>query len=481
MPGPIVPELRKAAISLNIVVVGAGIAGIATAYALRRVGHDVTVLEQNDTLIKVRVSPPNMTRILYQWGLEHILSKNAQVSNKIRLFEASTSELLGAIVLHEEFLKQMFLLDMLILEHGDLISLLYDLACNAGVQFQFGSKVTEVIGLDGMDGSHHCIVLTETSHRQCDVVVGADGPTGSVRSVITGLRSEQFSVSDLTLNWVVPVEEILDDDDLKPLAQTTDWNVWLGDGYRLSVTTMNHGRDLDVSMNYRLDSIDAPFSLSELDASKLYPIGHFKLPLGRFHPVLRKLCIHARNVRAMKYLSQPVLDTFICERPRVVLVGEAAHPLMPAGLHNSGLGIEDAQSLATLFSRVQSRDHLAQLITAFDDIRQSRCTFAQEWDLTKYKLFTLAPGPEQEARNYKFKKGFLNKEWENMDEAALQEVWQDEFALFSYDAIEKAEDWWTKWGWLARRASMVPDMEGSDDEGGDFPVMPSFQISVHKG
>ncbi|KAF8632656.1 hypothetical protein AX17_004789 [Amanita inopinata Kibby_2008] len=427
---------RKAPMRLEIVVVGAGIAGIATAYALRKVGHNVIVLEKGNGLIKghgsIR-SPPNMTRILYEWGLEPLLKEKAHVSNKIKLYEGETAELLGAIVLHENFLRQMFLLDMIIMQHGELLVLLYDLACKEGVEFRFGSKVTNVIGFDGVNGSHSSVVLTEEAQLRCDLVVGADGPSGVVRSSVTGQRSDDIPVTDVSLLFSLPMDEIRDDDELKSMADT-DWNVWLGGGYRLSTTTMNNGRELDVAINYSLEKYAAPPSLSELDCGEQYSLDRFQLEIDKFHPILQKLLVKAKQIRPIKYFAQPSLDAFICEEPRIVLVGEAAHPLMPAGLHNTGLGVEDAQLLAALFSKVQSYGHLSQLLIAFDDIRQSRCVFAQEWDLTKYKLFTLPPGSEQEARNNKFKEAFSNREWENLDGAALQQVWHDEFALFSYDA-----------------------------------------------
>lgn len=46
-------ESRKAKVSLDFVIVGASIAGLACAYALRQSGHKVHVLEASDGLGKV--------------------------------------------------------------------------------------------------------------------------------------------------------------------------------------------------------------------------------------------------------------------------------------------------------------------------------------------------------------------------------------------------------------------------------------------
>lgn len=47
---------HQAAVALDFLVVGGSSAGLSAAYALRRVGHRVLVLEQNQDFIDVRSS-----------------------------------------------------------------------------------------------------------------------------------------------------------------------------------------------------------------------------------------------------------------------------------------------------------------------------------------------------------------------------------------------------------------------------------------
>lgn len=58
---------------LNIVIVGAGIAGLTAGFALRRAGHRVRIYEKSGMNNEVGAAinvPPNAARILLAWGLD---------------------------------------------------------------------------------------------------------------------------------------------------------------------------------------------------------------------------------------------------------------------------------------------------------------------------------------------------------------------------------------------------------------------------
>jgi salicylate hydroxylase len=100
-------------IQLHFVVVGAGVAGLSCAIALRRIGHRVTVIERKHNVTGLQVSvhalrclnqpyigtkhqrgvrmPPNLTKILFHWGLKErvraISVKSEAVDIMIGMFD----------------------------------------------------------------------------------------------------------------------------------------------------------------------------------------------------------------------------------------------------------------------------------------------------------------------------------------------------------------------------------------------------------
>jgi salicylate hydroxylase len=67
-------------VRLNIAIIGAGVAGLSNAIALKQDGHNVTVYEQACQLSEVGAGiqiPPNSSRILHSWGLAELLERRS--------------------------------------------------------------------------------------------------------------------------------------------------------------------------------------------------------------------------------------------------------------------------------------------------------------------------------------------------------------------------------------------------------------------
>ncbi|KAJ6578087.1 hypothetical protein B0H19DRAFT_1062632 [Mycena capillaripes] len=85
---------------INFAAIGAGVAGLSCAVALRRIGHTVTEVEQKHNMSDsehqrgVRM-PPNLTKVLIHWGLKEQLDAISVKSEAIHILLGNTGELLG--------------------------------------------------------------------------------------------------------------------------------------------------------------------------------------------------------------------------------------------------------------------------------------------------------------------------------------------------------------------------------------------------
>jgi salicylate hydroxylase len=212
-----------AGVSLRVLVVGGGLAGIATAFSLQRAGHAVTVLERSESACTPSDgglrSPPNMTRILNHWGLAPRLALTAVKCPQFRFHQADGA-LLSIVQLHDDFLRDL-IADFVFVRHRDLHEMLLELAVQAGVRVRWGAVVKAVdcdslsVTLDDGSGSGG----EERLHA--DVVVGADGPNSVVRNAVVGPGVDVAGVRDghMSLTVTIPTKLMRADEDLRPLCE----------------------------------------------------------------------------------------------------------------------------------------------------------------------------------------------------------------------------------------------------------------------
>jgi salicylate hydroxylase len=131
--------------------------------------------------------------------------------------------------------------------------------------------------------------------------------------------------------------------------------------------------------------------------------------------------------------------------------------------------LEDAEVLGTLFSRLNSAEDIPRLLAGYEEIRLSRLHASQDWEYRKRRMLTLPKGVEQQSRDDKIRWGTEYEHWDHMNETSFREIWGDEVDFYVYDATEKAEDWYIKWGRL-----MSPPHRGSIT----VPPTPTVEVSI---
>ncbi|EPQ56177.1 FAD/NAD P-binding domain-containing protein [Gloeophyllum trabeum ATCC 11539] len=437
----------KTPLPLSFIVIGGSIAGLACAYSLHRAGHEVTVIEKASGPECRRGairSPPNMTRILKEWGLQSSLEQMGIKNARINFRQCDTGEKIGTIIFHDQIMKA-FRADYLFLEYGRLWSLLHGLVTEAGVNIRFKSLATAV------DPQKPTVSIANGESLTCDIVVGADGYESVARRCILGGQTRGTVDKRCNFTLTVPTRVMKTDADLKYFAEAPEWNAWLGNGSCIH----GHLGSNDWYTLYLVIPSDAPPDFRENWDGEC-SLDQLKLDLGQYDKRLHKLMQMAETVVPVKFVSHEPFESLVHESGKVLVVGDAAHPIPPHRDLNTSSAVEDAMTFGSMFSRLTDRDQIGSLVTAFEDIRQPRSVKVVKSEHHRLDFLSLPFGPEQKARDDGLRAALelAQLDWDSADEDYLRETWEDYIAMFNYDAREVVDDWWTKWGPVMRRASV---------------------------
>lgn len=92
-----------------------------------------------------------------------------------------------------------------------------------------------------------------------------------------------------------------------------------------------------------------------------------------------------------------------------------------------GFQIEDTAAIGELFSSIQGPWEVPALALAFQELRSSRCSDAQDASRMNQKVFHLPDGPLQEARDAQLQHAIASE--------------QDRKAVFDYDVVAEIARW----------------------------------------
>jgi salicylate hydroxylase len=139
-------------------------------------------------------------------------------------------------------------------------------------------------------------------------------------------------------------------------------------------------------------------------------------------------------------LSGAILPTWISQSQKLVVIGDAAHAMVPYMSQGAAMAVEDGAALAELLSLIDSREQLPDALRVFEKERMKRSGGMQSASLVNGKLWHFPDGPQQEARD----RG-MRAEVERRPFMESTNQWSDpvtQLWAYGYDAEQVVRDLW---------------------------------------
>lgn len=317
---------------MKVLIAGAGIAGLATAVALRRAGHQVQVLERRRELTEIGAALaiwPNGTRALEALGVE------AACLN-VERHSFRTWQGRELMELPMDALVERYGSGMTLVHRADLQS-----ALRAALDRESVHLGCEVTGFTEEEGGVQ-VTMRDGRAAQGDVLIGADGLRSAVRRRLLGDGEPTYLGCTAWRGVVAPGV---------PTMESRHGLSWGGRGAEFLAFPLADGRV------YWAGVCNAP------EGGRPGLGGHRQDLIERFGSWQQPI---PKLLEATP--EEAILRNDVYDRPpsrrwssgRVTLVGDAAHPMTPEQAQGACQGLEDAVALGDCLGESDSAKALAE-------------------------------------------------------------------------------------------------------------------------
>ncbi len=319
----------------RIAVVGVGLGGAAAAALLIKAGYNVRVFEQAPSFSRqgagIHVGP-NVMKILRRIGIEDALNEQGSHPDFWYSRHWQTGDVLAQIPLGDFAVKE-YGASYLTVHRGDFHALLMN-ALPDGV-VAFGKQLTKVEDTGEVVHLH----FADGTTAEADIVIGADGVNSRIREELLGVEPPKYA-GYLAHRAVFPTPATKPG--MLPFDPCVKW--WSEDRHLMTYFVTGKQDELYYVTGVPVEHWDLkdrwlPSSREEVRET-----------FAGWHPTIQALVDATVEVTKWSLLERDPLPLW--SRGRLVLLGDACHPMKPHMAQGAAMAIEDAAMLVRCFQEV---------------------------------------------------------------------------------------------------------------------------------
>jgi salicylate hydroxylase/6-hydroxynicotinate 3-monooxygenase len=347
---------------LTIAIIGAGMGGLATAAALRRVGIDVTVYEQAAQFARLGAGIQigcNAMKVLRELGLEQRLRAQSFYPRSWNNRDWRSGEVKFDMIFGESA-ERKFGAPYLLAHRGDLHA-----ALASAVPAECVRLSHKLVGLDEIGGGLR-LTFASGATAIADAVIGADGVHSVVRDMLFGTSPVNFTGR---------------------IAYRTTYPAALLGGQKIDDCTKWWGEDRHIVIYYvKPDRSEVYFVTSQPEPdfrieswSAKGDVGELRAAFAGFDRQVEYVLAACPDVHKWAIVDRDSLARW--GNRNVTLLGDACHPMTPYMAQGAAMAIEDAAVLSRCLDGA-AREGIADAFRRFEATRRERTTRVQQTSRT---------------------------------------------------------------------------------------------------
>ena len=343
---------------MKILIVGAGIGGLVSALCLNKKGYEVEIYEQSEVLSELGAGvqlSPNATRVLDYLKLTDDLKPHVFEPRSFQFLNYKTEKIISKRELGLK-IQDDFGFPNFDVHRADLQKVLLNKVEEEGIKIYTNMKVIDV----GNEENKAYIKINEEKIK-ADIVIGADGIHSVVREKIFEKKESSFT-GNVAWRMLIPVDSLPRD------LILPDTTVWLGPKKHFVSYHVSGGKNLNCVC---LVEQDGWTNESWSERGNIEDLREVYNGWNQTIETLLKIA-NPNTLYRWALHDRPPMKQW--SKGRIILLGDAAHPMLPFLAQGAAMAIEDGAVLADCISSYKDNE---KSLKYFEQIRKPRTSFVQ--------------------------------------------------------------------------------------------------------